>query len=287
MPPIEGLEEQYAENETIKRYEDVNALAKGLIETKSLIGDSIRIPSEDASDEDVNNFNTKLMERAPNLMLKPNFDDDTQSKEFFRTLGMPNSHEDYEMPEFEAPEGVEVNVSRMEGFKAIAHKYGLTKDQYSNIVKDFMSGEIDSASTQMDSHKAAMSSLKEEWGMATNDRIASALLAAEASGAPQSVIDSIKGGNASPDLLKWMYSVGSQIGEETTNFARKKSMHDSMSPNEAQQQLSEIRNNKDHPYNNPEDPSNAAAIKKVVMLSSVVAGEKFDEKAFDSSFGRG
>lgn len=285
MPPIEGLNEEYADNETINRYEDVNALAKGLLDGKATISRSIRVPGEDASDEDKASFNSSLLEKAPNLMLKPNFDEPEQSKEFFRTLGMPSAAEEYEAPKIEAPEGVEVNAAQMEAFKAIAHSAGLTKAQYTNVVTAFMKGQVDSASVKVDEHKVAMKALAEEWGMATDSRTSAAVLAAKASGAPDNIIAAVEAGNAPPAMVKWLHSIGEQIGDETTNFARKEALKGSMAPEEAQYQLSEIMNNKDHAYNNPGDPGNRAAIKRVVELNAYVRGEKFDGKAFDKSMG--
>lgn len=283
--PIEGLNEELAANETISRYEDVNALAQGLIEGKATISRSIRIPSDDASDDDRSAFSAKLMEKAPNLMIKPDFTNPEQSKEFYRTLGMPNSADEYKSPEIQAPEGVKVNAEQIEAFKGIAHKHGLTAAQYQGVVSDFMKGQIDTASVGVDQHAAAMKALREEWGMAADDRTAAAVLAAKASGAPEGIITAIESGQADPNMIKWLHSVGEQIGDETTNFARKQTLEGSMTPAEAQMQRSEIMNNTAHPYNNPMDPGNKAAVKAMVKLNHYISGEKFDEKAFDKSMG--
>ncbi len=50
---------------------DVATLAKRFIDTKAMVGNSFRVPGEDASTEDWGKFNTNLIEKVPALMFKP------------------------------------------------------------------------------------------------------------------------------------------------------------------------------------------------------------------------
>ena len=78
-------------NEALSNFESIDQLAKSFVETKKFQGESIRIPGEDAGEDAIKEFNTKLLDKVPNLMPKPNLDSEDQAIEFFRSIGMPET----------------------------------------------------------------------------------------------------------------------------------------------------------------------------------------------------
>ena len=88
--------EELKGNESLKSFENIDGLAKAFVETKAMVGNSIRIPSEEASDEDRAAFYNKLMERAPALMLRPDPDSSEQMNEFHRMMGVPEDETGYD-----------------------------------------------------------------------------------------------------------------------------------------------------------------------------------------------
>jgi hypothetical protein len=249
------------------RGSDIGSLAKSYVETKALQGSSIRIPGEDAGEDAVKEFNNKLIEKVPGVILKPNFDDETQSTEFFRALGMPETADGYELPEIEVPEGVSIDNERMEGLKAVAHKHGLTAKQFNSMMNDVLQSDIEGQVAVVKAAKESQIALKNEWGLAYDDNMASALRVAEATHAPEGLIAAMKAGELGPETAKWLHGMaaafkgeGSQFGDDNGGGNAK------MTPAEAQAKISEIMDNKQHPYWNPSNPGNKAALERMIEL---------------------
>ena len=287
MPPIEGLGEEYSDNETLQRFNTVDDLAKSFVETKAMVGNSVRIPTADAGEEARTEFQNQILEKAPNLMLKPNFDNKEQSRQFYETLGMPQTSDQYEAPTLNVPDGVHVETAAMERMKGIAHKHGLTKAQYEGVVSDYMTGEIDSAKLNVDKESADTAALKDKWGMAHADRMDIVAATAAATNAPEIVLKAAKDGTLSGEMSEWLHGISTQIGDEGVNFHRQNMSSMVLTPGEASQQLADIMGNKEHAYFDPQSSGNQEAIKKVVKLNAIIAGEKFDEVEYDKRMNAG
>ena len=141
----DSLPDEIKGSEALANFEDVGSLAQGFIEAKSYQGASVRIPGEDAGDEARREFTDKLVTKVPTLMYKPNLEDQEQSVEFYRSLGMPETPDKYEVPEIEAPDNVEIKTDKIEGFREIAHKHGLTAAQFKGIMGDIVNADIQEA----------------------------------------------------------------------------------------------------------------------------------------------
>ena len=64
---------------------------------RKLIGDSIRIPSEEAGDDSWNAFNEKIMNKVPTLMRTPNSDDSDSINDVLKRLGKPEDVDGYKL----------------------------------------------------------------------------------------------------------------------------------------------------------------------------------------------
>lgn len=177
MPWIDELSSEVAEqipeelrtNETLSRYNSIADLAKSHLEQRSAISQSIRIPSEEAGAEARQQFLDKLVNNAPEVMLKPQFENPEQSTEFYRTLGMPESPDKYSTPEdVQLPDEVEKQL------REVLHKANLTDSQYKKVVEDFYTMDKTAKEAQKTSHEEGMTKLREQWGMTADERFAAA-----------------------------------------------------------------------------------------------------------------
>ncbi len=256
----DSLPEDIKANASLANFSDVGQMAKSFIEMKSYQGNSIHVPGEDAGDEARIQFTQKLIDKAPNVMLKPDFNNAEQSVEFFRTLGMPEKAEGYE---FTPPEGAPINDAKLAQFRELAHEIGLTKSQFTNFITKITESDVAEVTAAVTAQKDAMGELNKEWGMATQERIDAAISIAERTKAPDHLIDSIKKGNLSPDMVKWVHSLSVSIGNEGNNLGDlPNNQTGKMTPGEAKEKIAEIYDNKTHPFHR----GDATAMKQMISL---------------------
>ena len=68
----DDLNEEYKGSPAFKDIgDDINDLAKNYLDAQSHLGNAIRIPSKEASEDDVKAFHTRLVEKVPGLIPTP------------------------------------------------------------------------------------------------------------------------------------------------------------------------------------------------------------------------
>jgi len=268
----DSLPEDLRGNESLANFKDVGGLAKSFVEMKSMQGSSIRIPSEDASEDDRKAFNEKLISQMPNLMYKPDFDNAEQAEEFYATLGKPSEATAYGMPEVE---GIEMPEERGKFLQEVAHKANLTKAQFDVIMEATLQADVAAGAEAEASAAEEAKALKSEWGMAFEERKNNVARIAEHTGAPDRLIEAIKDDLAGVDTMQWLHKLSGMIQGEGSNFNDDDtgSSPDSgkVAPAEARAKISEINNNKAHPYWNPADPAHKDAMDKMLELQRAAA----------------
>jgi hypothetical protein len=111
--------------------------------------------------------------------------------------------------------------------------------------------------------------LKREWGTATEERKALAIVAAEKMGAPTQLVEAARTGNLEPSAMKWLYSVAKAVGSEGNSLSREPAAQrqPSMTPAEAEAQISELQKNP--AWRNEGDPRHNQLIMKMVELVEI------------------
>lgn len=246
---------------------DVATLAKNFVETKAMVGNSFRLPGEDAGEEDWTKFHTNLMEKVPSLMFKPKADDKDGMEKIYDQLGRPEKSDAYEIPTIE-DKGVKLDMSLAEEFKGIAHKYGLNQKQFDGVVKGLTGVSVTKAAEIGALVDADVQKLITEWGSAYEKNLKLAIAGAERTKAPVKLVSLLKSGKPPSDLAKYFHGVATTLGDGEGNPL----VHDSgtgevMTPNEAKLMMSEMRRNKEHPLNVPSDPAHQSALDKYKTLS--------------------
>ncbi len=232
-------------NETLNQYTTMDAALSGLIETKSALGNSIRIPGENAGDEDNAAFISKLMDKVPSLMKRPDNDD----PEFWKTFGVPDDHAGYDIPEgVTLPEGSEAT------FREMMHKANLSKSQANAFLTemglrgDLVTEEIAAAD------QASEQKLRAEWGSAYDARM--------------KMVDKVKAEFFSEGMTPAaLYKLGKAMLSGETEFAVQPDGPAGTTPAEANAQIAEIDANP--AYWDKSHPQYATLSKKRLELLSL------------------
>jgi murein L,D-transpeptidase YcbB/YkuD len=107
------LSDEYKNHNSLQEYKDINGLVKSHIELSKMMGNSIRVPGDDATEEQVNKFYSKL--------------------------GRPDEADKYELstPD-KLPDGFQINDDGVKEFKELAHKLGLSNKQADSLRQHYL-----------------------------------------------------------------------------------------------------------------------------------------------------
>lgn len=151
----ENLPESLQENEQLKRFENVEELARSFVETRNKLTSTFRLPTKAADDEARVEVFGKVKEHYPEMILLPDPEKPfaEQSSEFKASFGIPETATEYALPEDLGGMNEEVvtNVTKW------AHELGLNRDQ----TKGFLS-------KMGEQHKAMVTDMSESATKAEN-----------------------------------------------------------------------------------------------------------------------
>jgi hypothetical protein len=262
-----SLPEPLREAPFIKAADDPEKALQEIQNAASYMGNALRIPGEDASEEDRVAFYEKLQEKVPGLMPKPSDDNLEELYKFLR----PESPDQYS---FDAPEGREVPED-FEAFSKIAHKHGLSKDQFKGILNDLLGPQWEQQDQLSAEQTEAMKALGKEWGAAYEQNLTTVKNFLRLTDAPEGIVELLSQGAMSPEEIKWIHSVARATKSEAEIANQGNGDNPAMiSPDEAQARISEIMNNPSHAYWNAADPSHDRAVRKVVELHKFKSGDR-------------
>lgn len=235
---------------------------------RSRLGQSIRVPGDDAGKEDWAEFNQKLVAKVPNLMPKPDASDAERMAEVYKVMGKPE-----EAGKYASPEGLKfVAGDTLVALQKQAHALHLNNEQFAVMAKDIegkLSERSTSATEQVEANKTA---LKTEWGVAFDANYNASTKYLEDTNAPKELREGLKAGTLTPETVKWVHSQFEATKGEGSGAASDSSTGDVITPAEAKLQISAIMNNKEHAYWNPRDPANKVAMQRMVKLHKLAKG---------------
>ena len=100
------LSEDLRENDTLGKFEDVGSLGKSYLELQKMVGSRIKIPTDESSDDEVNDFYSKV--------------------------GRPDSPDKYVV---NLPEGTDYDNELIGQFYEVAYKNGLSNKQAQSAIE--------------------------------------------------------------------------------------------------------------------------------------------------------
>jgi hypothetical protein len=163
---ISTLSEDLQGMSNLKDFKTADDLAKSYVELQRMVGNSVRIPAEDASPEAKKEFLDKI-KGIDGVLLK---DDES----LLNKLGKPETSDMYNLDEVMKDKdltGVPHFDEELEDFKKIAHEAGLTNEQASKLV-DMRVQTISAQESRMEEDKEqASAELKKTWGEDFDNRL--------------------------------------------------------------------------------------------------------------------
>lgn len=263
-----SLSEDLRNDPTLNGIKNVEDLTKGYIHAQRKLGGRIPIPSEDASTEVIDEFNAKL-ESVPGVIRLPKADDPKGAEKMakiYNALGRPASPDRYEL---ELPEGLPIDTEFVAAVKDEAHKAGLNNAQLNALANL----EVERSRQQMallEKQKANVKSfLEKTWGNAFEENKANykAVMSKYAEKYPDAVAELTNGyaGN-NPIVILMAAELGAIHAEKGAVGVKNGVASGSRTPEQAQQQIIDIRGNKAHAYHNAKDPAHDAAVLHMANL---------------------
>ena len=132
------LPEDLRDNDTLSKFKDVGALGNSYLELQKMVGSRVKLPAEDATEEDINSF--------------------------YNQIGRPETPDKYEL---NIPES-NYQQEKIKEFLDQAHASGLTNKQAQAAVDFYHSmevdGQVNSDAAMQQARLDAETSLKKEWG---------------------------------------------------------------------------------------------------------------------------
>lgn len=235
---------------------DVGALAKSFVNAQQMLGNSIRIPSQEADSEAWNKFYEKL-ETVPGIGKVPTPDDKEGFAEMMKNFGKPEDVSGYN---FELADDFQARVDNglMDSYKHLAHDLNLTNSQAQALVEFQMNAIAEQERQFIESGKQTEDLLKQMWGSAhdTNVALAQSTLRNYADKFPDAAqqIDQLAYYN--PIIMDLLAQAGTGSLEGNHAPSEGTSGFGNISPEEAHERILELRKSEQYRNyrENPNDP---------------------------------
>lgn len=246
---------------------DLPSLMNQFANSQKLLGDSIRIPGENADDDAINRFNEKLsgvngVTRIPGMDAP-----EDEVNAFYTKLGVPETADQYEMYQLkddEIPEGVELDDRLNQGFSMVAHKLRLTPDQVKGLSEWYSKGSMEESKANLETKNNMIGELKKEYGNDFEARMSLATSVIEKFGTKYALED-LKGalGN-NAGLAMMLADIGLATTEDGMMRLNSEGGEITKSHTEIQMEIDELM--ADKAYSDAKAENHNVVIKKVEKL---------------------
>lgn len=278
------LPEEIRQNGALDSITTIDQMAKMVVDGRALASNAVRVPSEDASAEVREQFLKDLQTKVPDLVY---VGEGADLSNLYDRMGRPKEPTEYEVGE--VPDPLKENFA---GLTAKAHELGVTKSQMKGLAETILTDFNNSQASHAGALEQAVDEIKKEYGEAYEKTLSTTADFAKRVGFDDSLVDAVKQGHVGVDNMKALQKVmegfnspGPRIGDDPGQ-----NEFTSLTPEQAELQLAEIQNNKEHPYWDGAHPGHDAAVKKYVeLVRAADAGKPQSEtdKFRDAVLGRG
>ena len=215
-------------------------------ELRSHVGNSIRIPGDDASAEDVQAFHTKLQEKVPGLMATPDMENEETISGLLKRMGKPDDVSGYSDV---SGEELTFNDGQLADMKTLAHDLGLTKKQFEKLANKVGGENFKASDVKTESNAANIKQIQTEWGLSAEAKYQETVNFAKAAGAPEALVNALIAKEIDAPTVFWLNSLA-KGSSETTNVSHQpnNTSGNVLTPMEAQERINEMLGNPEHAY---------------------------------------
>ena len=236
---LDSLPQDLRDNPTIKDTPSVEALAKRLVDTKAMVGNSLRVPGEHATQEDWTKFRETLMEKDKGLMPTPDPTDPESLQQAYKALGLPEEPSGYTRPE----NWTGMDDERFGFLSAKAHEAGLSKRQFEKLANEIASNDNQVFEKFESERQGELNQLKGEWGNAYEQKTQRAVNIAKQLDAPEKLMDALNDNKVDAATFRWLDGLATKLGNEGNGLIKDDSNSVSQhTPTELKAQMAEITN---------------------------------------------
>ena len=258
-------------------FKDITALAKSFVSAQRMLGNSVRIPTDDSAPEAKAEFFKKL-ETIPGVVRLPEDNDIEGRNQLLTKLGRPATADEYKL---DLPEGTQEDPTQLAEFKKLAFELGLNKKQAQELTDFNMKIKQSEHENLVKIHATNEASIKEKWGQDFDNRLTAAKLVVRsyAEKMPDEVkalVNSPLGNN--PALLQILADFGKSL-HETQALTGSEGLKFGTTPQEALEKISEIQSNRGHAFHNAKDPGHNVAVEKMHRLYEAAYGSQTIEQS--------
>jgi len=244
----------------IGKANDLDDAVGKLAHAAKLVGTSIRIPGEDASDEDKVRFYEKLSE-VPGVARLPDPNSAEDMAKLLAKLGAPDEPQKYKMPEvddFEWDEDVANDLRRY------AQQAGMTPVQFEIFSKQIAEQERNADSESQREMEEQRKQLRLDWGETLESRENLIRGWLNKSEAPESMRELLDNRSLPLDTMNWLLSVAEQFKGDVSPVSKDAPQEPELDPTSAREEISKILN--DPAYFNAADPRHKDLVNKMVKM---------------------
>ena len=239
------LSEDLKNDPTLKNFKDVESLAKTVVHQQKQMGNRIPIP------------------KTPE-----------EHMEVYNKLGRPETADKYEVAVPETHTEY-IGEDQINQFKNVAHNIGLNNEQVKQLI-DFQVKNIDAQAQRYQTDIAVQKqhteeSLKKEWGHEYDMNVRNARRALQVYGDPE--ITELMNGEAGniPAVVKMFARLGKDVTEDMAQNTQNNNL--ATSPLDAQQEITDIMDDGEHPYHNGKHREHLQAVEHMRQLHEKVFGK--------------
>jgi hypothetical protein len=231
------LPEQLRNAPFIGKAENIDDAIGKLAHAAQYMGQAIKLPADDASEEDKAVFFEKLG-KVPGYARIPGLDDIEGQAELLAKLGAPEDATGYALPDienFEWDDNISVDL------KKYAKEAGLTKAQFTKFASLIGGQEQQAGSATSTARDEQRNEVRTSWGEALSERENLIRGWLEKSEAPTDMVEGFNDKNLSLDTMNWLLSVAGQFkGTVTPIHEDGQGREPIMDPASARERIQEI-----------------------------------------------
>lgn len=257
------VSEDMRENPALADIKDIDGLVSSFVNAQGMIGNSIRIPGEDAGEDQWSDFNEKLM-KVPGMTRLPTDEDPDAMGAFYNKLGRPEAVDGYKIDIPDLGKDLQINDESFKAFKEVAHATGLTQKQLEGVTKWYFKDVMDQQAQLGAIKDRAIDNMRKEWGGDYDRRMGAAQATLKQFGDEQTVNDLANSLDQHPGLAKTLSNIGLKLMEG--NFIQGDGTTPQDTVDEMKAKIAEIKANTKGPYWDKSNPAHDETVSRVNNL---------------------